>query len=361
MKLLRKIIGFPFALIWDLIATIRNFLYDRNILSGQTFDLPVIGVGNLVMGGTGKTPHIEYLLKTLEGKEKAGVLSRGYKRKTSGYIFASTQSTVKQIGDEPLQFKLKHPHIPVAVSENRVLGIPQLLMDAPEISVILLDDVFQHRAVKPGLNILLTDYQNPYFDDMVFPSGNLRESNRGRKRADIIILTKCPADLSTQEAKEIKKKLKAQNHQNVYFSYFHYGRPYSFLKRGTVLEDVDDLEILIVTGIAKPEYLKNYLNHRYKKAFLFDFEDHHAFSERDVYQMAEAFQNLGNTSKAIFITEKDAVKLISFSKLFHELNLPVYVQPVEVGILFQQGGQLNEEVLNFVQNFHNANTARADK
>ena len=351
MNLLRKIIGFPFALLYHFVTAFRNWLYDIDFFTSQAFDLPIINVGNLAIGGTGKTPHIEYFIQLLQDDFSPAVLSRGYKRHTSGYIFASTQSTVKQIGDEPLQFKIKHPNIAIAVSENRVLGVPQLLIDAPQTTTILLDDAYQHRAILPGYNILLTDYENLYVDDLLLPAGNLRESKSGAKRADTIIVTKCPANLSEQDAENIKKKLKPLPHQSIYFSYFHYGQPYHFLQPQQRLSNTDQ-EVLIATGIAKPNYLLNYVNNTYTKGFLLDFGDHHLFTERDINSIAETFTNLGEVDKVILITEKDAVKFLSLSQTIKEKNLPVFVQPIQVGILFNQGKQLNTEVINFVQNFY---------
>lgn len=351
MKTLRRILGFPIALVWDFITSIRNLFFDTNIFTSQKFDIPIIGVGNLVMGGTGKTPHIEYLIRTFAPHYLPAVMSRGYKRKTQGYIFASTQSTVKQIGDEPLQYKIKHPYIPVAVSESRVLGIPQLLMDAPNTDIILLDDIFQHRAIEPHKMILLTDYNSPYSKDMLFPSGNLREAKRGSKRADTIIVTKCPQNLSKEKANKIAKQLNVKQHQTLYFSSFEYGEPYNFFNPNDRFHN-QDAEIVIATGIAKPEYLKAYINSKYKKAFMIDFGDHHLFTERDIYDIQKLYNNLGDATKTIFITEKDAVKFLPFSKLIHSLGLPVYVQPIQVKILFNEQEKLNQELLNFVENFN---------
>jgi len=346
----QKIIGFPFSLIWDGVTTFRNYLYDHNMRPSQDFDLPLIGVGNLSLGGTGKTPHVEYLIRLLEPELHVGVLSRGYKRKTSGYRFASPNSTPEEIGDEPLLYKLKYPHVGVAVSESRVMGVPKLLMDDKAISTILLDDVFQHRAIKPGFNILLTDYNARYTKDYVLPAGLLRESKRGAKRADVIIVTKCPADLSEKEAAEIVAELNPQPNQNIYFSAFHYGQPYNFLNPSERMTTVDQ-EVLLVSGIAKPEYLESYVKSTYSGAFLFDYPDHHDFAERDIHDIHRAFENLGDVSKLVMITEKDAVKLLKFRKLFEELKIPIFVQPIEVYLLFEQGGKLNDQILTFVRNF----------
>lgn len=353
MELLRKIIGFPFSLIWWLVSSIRNTLFNTKVFTSQEFDLPVIGVGNLSMGGSGKTPHVEYLIELLHHQNPVSVLSRGYKRKTTGYIFGSTQSTVKQIGDEPLQYKLKYPSVPVAVCESRVIGIPQLLMDAPNTEVVLLDDIFQHRSIKPGLNILLTDYNQIYTNDWLFPAGNLREHTLGAKRADLILVTKCPTNMTLVESEAIRKRINPKSHQQLFFTAYHYGQPYSLYHPDHRLADTNH-EVLLMTGIAKPKYLKNYIESAYDAAFLNQFADHHHFTMSDINQVEQIFQNLGDVSKVIMITEKDAVKLSRFSKEFQQAGLPVFIQPIQVKVLFDEATNLNQEVYNFVQNFYHA-------
>ncbi len=350
--LLRKIFGLPFSWLWDLSTRIRNYLFDQEILSSQGFDLPLIGVGNLSMGGSGKTPHVEYLLQLLQQEYHLAVLSRGYKRKTSGYVFATAQSTVAQIGDEPLQYKLKFPHVAVAVSESRVLGVPQLLMDAPQTEVIILDDVFQHRAIAPGLNILLTDYRCIYPEDMIFPAGNLREAKSGADRAEIIIVTKCPANLTKEEAEVIRDKMAIKMHQTLYFSTYHYAQPYSFYNGNDRLIDTEQ-EVLLVTGIAKPDYLEAYLKDGYDQVYTNAFPDHYQFTNEDINRIAQTYGNLDGPKKIIMVTEKDAVKLNAFRKQITERQLPIYIQPIEVKLLFDQGAELNQEVLTFVENFYN--------
>jgi len=335
------------------VSSLRNTLFNINVFTSQEFDLPVIGVGNLSMGGSGKTPHIEYLIELLHHRNPVSVLSRGYKRKTTGYIFGSTQSTVKQIGDEPLQYKLKYPTVPVAVCESRVVGIPQLLMDAPESEVVLLDDVFQHRSVMPGLNFLLTDYNQIYTRDWIFPAGNLREHKIGAKRADIILITKCPNDLSVGERDAIRKKINPKSHQKLFFTTYHYRQPYSLFNSTDRLSDTN-YEVLLVTGIAKPTYLKTYVSNAYNASYLNQFADHHHFTMADINQVKEVFSNLGDVSKIVMITEKDAVKLAKFTPEFQQAGLPVFVQSIAIKVLFNQRDELNQEVFNFVQNFYDA-------
>ncbi|MES2690588.1 MAG: tetraacyldisaccharide 4'-kinase, partial [Bacteroidota bacterium] len=208
----------PLSWLYGLIVSARNYLYKSGIYTRSQFDFPIICVGNITAGGTGKTPHIEWLITKLSSHYKVAVLSRGYKRKTTGYLLASTESTTRQIGDEPYQIKQKFIDVPLAVSENRVLGIPALLGDAPETQVVLMDDGFQHLSIKAGFNIVLCDYNRPYYSDHLLPAGLLRESPKGAERADVIIVTKCPPDLGLNEQRNIITKLKTSTHQHVFFS-----------------------------------------------------------------------------------------------------------------------------------------------
>jgi len=274
--------------------------------------LPLIGIGNLSLGGTGKSPHTEYLLDLLGPEYTMGVLSRGYKRKTSGYVFANEQSTVDQIGDEPLQMKLKYPNVAVAVGENRVMAVPKMLIDNKDTQVIVLDDVFQHRYITPGFLLLLTDYNNRYTKDALIPAGLLRESKRGAKRANVIIVTKCPVNMSITEKEQIEAEMAIQPNQQLFFSNFKYGLPYS-LTNGTEKLSGFKGDVLLVSGIARPEYLKEALEEQYGPTFLFDYPDHYAYKERDIYDIQRAFENLGEGKKAIIVTEKDAVKLLAFT------------------------------------------------
>lgn len=350
MSVLRKIIGFPFALLWDLVTLIRNRLFDEGVFTEQSFDLPVIGVGNLTVGGTGKTPHVEYILRLLANNEEhPAVLSRGYKRKTSGYRLVQPHSSVEEVGDEPLQHKIKHPSVAVAVCENRVLGIPQLLKDAPKTTVVVLDDSYQHRWVKPTVNILLTDFHHRYTNDYLLPAGNLRESKRGAKRAQLIVVTKCPSNLSAKKAKQIEDELQVDEHQHLYFSYLHYGQPYSFFNQQEQLQHTD-YDVVIMTGIARPNYLKSYVDNRYRKAYMRNHPDHHEFTARDIHDLHKLYQNVKKEKTVVMVTEKDAVKLLAFSELIKELNLPVFVQPIQVAFLFQKGQEFNEKLVSTVQN-----------
>src|ERR1700689_1759385 len=246
-----RILLFPFSIIYGFIILIRNFLFNKKILSSTSFNLPVICVGNLAVGGTGKSPMVEFLIKALQNKFSIAILSRGYKRKTKGYALANEKSTVLEIGDEPMQFHIKFPNVPVAVGEERIEAIPQLLHDIPSTQAIILDDAFQHRSVKAGLNILLTDCNNLFTRDWYLPTGDLRDEKRSYKRADIIVVTKCPAEIDELEKEKVTKEINLQPHQQIYFSTIRYGIPYHLVNKNKKVVS-DKTEALLLTGIANP-------------------------------------------------------------------------------------------------------------
>lgn len=312
MKLVRYLL-FPFALLYDLITSARNFFFDIGIFKSASFDFPVIAVGNLSVGGTGKTPQIEYLIRLLEDK-KIAVLSRGYKRKTSGFIIVNDTHTAEDVGDEPLQFFKKFPYIPVAVGANRVRGIRQLREELQS-EIILLDDAYQHRKVKAGYYILLTKYGDLYIDDVILPTGNLRESRRGARRADLILVTKCPANLSLEEQEKIRREINPKNHQKVFFTSISYA---NHLK-GDAPVSLDELiqyEVVLVTGIANPTPLLDFLDAKKISYQHLKFPDHHHFSRSDIVKIHETFTAITDKQKLILTTEKDYMRLLgSIAKL----------------------------------------------
>src|SRR6478672_949527 len=256
-----RILLLPFALLYGIIVSIRNWLFDKNIFKSSSFGLPLIGVGNLSVGGTGKSPMVEYLVAQLKNEFRVAVLSRGYKRKTKGYALANHTTTAIEIGDEPMQFHFKFPDVPIAVGEERLYAIPQLLHDKPETEVIILDDVFQHRAVKPGLNILLTDRNNLFTDDFFLPTGDLRDTRSSYKRADLIVVTKCKHDLTLGEKEEIISAIKPTAKQSIFFTTINYGSPYHITEHQFTYID-EHTHVLLVTGIANPKPLQQYLEER---------------------------------------------------------------------------------------------------
>lgn len=301
MNLLRKIL-FPFAILYGFITSIRNFLFDKGILKSYSFDVPIIAVGNLSVGGTGKTPQIEYLIRLLSPNYKIATLSRGYKRQSEGFVLADSTSNAAILGDEPFQFYTKFNNIQVAVDADRKNGIEQLLSQANKPDIILLDDAFQHRKVKAGFYILLTSYGDLYSDDFMLPTGNLRESRNGSKRANVIIVTKCPATLSLDEQNRIKNKLQLDSRQELYFSYIDYDDCiYSEDKIMKVIE-ARNVNKLLLAGIAKPEPFFEYLQHEKEECLV--YPDHHHFSEKDLLEIENKAQG-----KIIITTEKDFVRL----------------------------------------------------
>lgn len=301
MNLLRKIL-FPFAILYGLITNIRNFLFDIGVFKSYSFDLPIILVGNLSVGGTGKTPQIEYLIRLLASNYQVATLSRGYKRQSKGFILADQTATAETLGDEPFQFHRKFPNINVAVDANRVNGIQQLLAMPLKPDVILLDDAFQHRKVKAGLSILLTSYGDLYCDDFILPVGNLRESRSGAKRAAIILVTKCPPTLSPEEQKAIRKKLKLQANQQLYFTFIEYDDAIYSEGKSIQVSEIKTVDKLLLAGIAKPEPFFAYLQSG--KDTVMEFPDHHQFTESEILDI----KNKAN-AQIILTTEKDYVRL----------------------------------------------------
>ncbi|UQD56226.1 tetraacyldisaccharide 4'-kinase [Flavobacterium sp. K5-23] len=312
MNLLRKIL-FPLAIKYGFITSIRNFLFDKGVLNSYTFDLPIIAVGNLSVGGTGKSPQIEYLIRLLLDKYKVATLSRGYKRQSQGFILADSSSNAALIGDEPFQFHQKFQTIQVAVDADRKNGIEQLLSQPIKPEVILLDDAYQHRKVKAGFYILLTSYGDLYSDDFMLPTGNLRESRSGAKRANIVVVTKCPPDLSVEEQNQISDKLKLSSTQELYFSRIEYDEFVYAKNKKIKITEIHDTDKLLLAGIAKPEPFFAYL--KSANELCLTYPDHHHFDEKDILDIINKSQN-----KIIITTEKDYVRLkgkIPGEKLFY--------------------------------------------
>jgi len=346
-----RILLLPFALIYWFIIWVRNFFYDKNIFRSSSFGLPIICIGNLSVGGTGKSPMVEYLVQRLKDHFKVATLSRGYKRKTKGYALAGDHTTALDIGDEPMQFHLKFPGVPVAVGEERMVAIPQLLHDEPGIEVIILDDAFQHRAIDAGLNILLTDHNNLFTSDFYLPTGDLRDLKSGYKRADIIVVTKCKSDLSVEEADKTRKEIDPLPHQQLFFTTIQYRQPYHI----TNLSDFEleaDTEVLLVTGIANPQPLKKLLEQHSSTYNLLQFRDHHIFRIDDLVDIKRRFEKIEAANKIILTTEKDAMRLMKFRSELEKL--PFYVIPIRHHFLFEDETKFNETVIKFIEEFKTA-------
>ena len=314
MNFLRKIL-FPFSILYGCIMAIRNFLFDKGILRSYSFEVPVIAVGNLSVGGTGKTPQIEYLIRLLAPNYKIATLSRGYKRKSEGFVLADANSTAEILGDEPFQIHQKFPQITVAVDADRKNGIEKLLSlkDKPE--VILLDDAFQHRRVKAGFYILLSAFDDLFCDDFLLPTGNLRESRKGAKRADVIIVTKCPKDLSEIAQQNIINKIGLE--VPIYFSYIDYDDMVYNPNETKKVVEIKSIDKLVIAGIAKPEPFFNYLE--VSKEDCLVYPDHHFFTEKDLQQIENRAKN-----KIVITTEKDFVRLSN-----QNLKSSIYYLPIK--------------------------------
>lgn len=351
-----RVLLLPFAILYGWIVSIRNGLYQKQYLKSVKFNVPMICVGNLSLGGTGKSPMVEHLLSLLEGQYKLATLSRGYKRKTKGYALAGTNTTALEIGDEPMQFHLKHPQVAVAVCERRIEAIPQLIQDVPDVQAVILDDAFQHREIIAGFNILLTDYNNLYCDDIFFPTGDLRDERKSAKRADIIVVTKCPSHLSEEERAEIIEKLYPEQHQSVFFTCIAYETPYHIYNTAEqwVLTLRD--EALLVCGIANPLPLKEYLHEHTHTYYQISYSDHHIFSIEDLNEIKEKFDQITSKSKLILTTEKDAVRLVKYTEELQDL--PLYVLPIKPHFLFEGEAAFNKLVTGYLAQFytnHNGN------
>ena len=335
-----RIILFPFALLYALITEVRNLLYDKNILKSTGFDIPVINVGNLSVGGTGKTPMIEYLIRLLQADYKIAVVSRGYKRKTKGFLVANHISTPEEIGDEPYQIHRKFDKIIVAVGEKRKEAIRKVLVKFNP-DIILLDDAFQHRSVHAGLHLLLTPYYKIFPRDYVLPAGDLRECRHQAKRADIVIVSKSPTSIKETEIKQITNQIHRYNQQRVFFSNIAYSEIIYSQKEQIPVNNLHEYSILLVTGIANPLPLYEYLS---KKNLNFDslkFGDHHHFSKADIQRINKSFQQIQAEKKIILTTEKDFVRL---NKYFEQ---DLYYLPIQTKMIDNEA--FNNKILNYVK------------
>jgi tetraacyldisaccharide 4'-kinase len=355
MRPTRNILLYPVSLLYGLITGFRNFLYDSGILSSTSFPLPIICVGNITVGGTGKTPHTEYLLTLLEKDFKVAVLSRGYKRKTRDFRVASPSSDVSETGDEPLQIFRKFPDVLVAVDQKRVSGVKRIMELAPETDIIILDDGFQHRSITPGLSIMLSDYERPFMRDYMLPFGYLREDKSNMRRADIILITKCAKNLNAIQRRLIVKEVGKAAYQNLFFTSFAYRAPMPVFARLNMEITRLDLArctgcgIVLVTGIANPKPLKDYLQKFFSEITELTYPDHYSFREKDIDAIALAFYNLNSASKYLITTEKDAVRIREFPNLEEPLRSALYYIPVGIHFLNDDKKEFDNLVVDYVR------------
>jgi tetraacyldisaccharide 4'-kinase len=327
MKFL-NIILYPLSILYQGLTSFRNHLYDIDYKKSFEFQTNLINVGNLTVGGTGKSPMVEYLIKVLGANHKIATLSRGYGRKTKGFRIANQQDTASSLGDEPFQFYRKfQSYAYVTVGEERAIAIPEILHQLPDTDVIILDDAFQHRTVKPGLNILVTSYQNPFYTDNLLPLGRLRESAKGANRADMIIVSKCPEGVSEQQMAIIESEINefAKKGTSIYFTSIKYNQPKSVFNNGKFTP-----EVVLFSGIANSDLLEQHLKNEYILLDHIRFKDHHDFSEKDFIKIKTVFENTTGNSKVLLTTEKDMVRILNspFKSLLS--SLPLFYLPIEI-------------------------------
>ena len=348
---LTRLLLSPLALLYGMGVSVRNFLYRTELLRSFRFDIPIICVGNLTVGGSGKTPHTEYLVRLLREYIRVATLSRGYGRKTRGFRIVHEGDTARNAGDEPMQFKRKFPGIMVAVAEERTMAIPQMLMIDPDLQVVILDDGFQHRSLRTGMDILLTEYEFPLMNDYLVPSGRLREWASAYKRANTLVVSKCPQDLTEAQRDDFLKRLQPYSYQNVYFSRYEYFTPYHIYEPNLELELDGTQDILLVCGIARPQYLEAYLRPRVRSLTMISFRDHHLFEKTDIGRIRNKFEQINSDNKIIITTEKDTLRLDMHKPYLLQHNLPIYALPIEVKFLFDDGEKFDNEVKEFLFNF----------
>lgn len=343
----------PFSWLYGLGVGLRNILFEMGILHSRSFNLPVISVGNITVGGSGKTPHVEYLIQMLKPYCKVAVLSRGYKRKTSGYILAKDDTTMPEIGDEPFQMKRKYPDVTIAVDAKRCHGIDRITTDeeTKDADVILLDDAFQHRYVKPGKNILLVDYHRLIIYDRLLPAGRLREPKEGKNRADVVIVTKCPKDLKPMEYRVIIKAMNLFPYQRLFFTSLDYDDLYYIEdnSKKMSLPEINGQNILLMTGIASPEQLIIDLKPYNANVTSMAFKDHHQFNKKDARNINELFDNLPSP-RMIITTEKDSTRLDAIMEfLSDEVKRSLYILPVKVKFMLEQEQDFHDYILSYVK------------
>ena len=335
---------------------LRNMLFEMGALKSKKYDVPIISVGNITVGGTGKTPHVEYLIELLKDHMNVAVLSRGYKRKSRGFVLADKDTPMTQIGDEPFQMKQKYPDIIVAVDGNRRRGIEKLIEGeaGKKADIILLDDAFQHRYVKPGINILLVDYHRLVIYDELLPAGRLREPVKSKDRADIVIITKCPKDLNPMEYRVITKAMKLYPYQQLYFSTHEYDTPrliFPEMADGKEIKSLDELRdksVLLLTGIASPQQMEHDLAPYTSQLTPLTFGDHYAFKKKDVERINELFASLSG-QKLIITTEKDATRLLTTEGLSDEVKKHLYVLPIHISMMQNQTDDFNNNIFKYVR------------
>ena len=357
----------PLSWLYGLGVRLRNWMFDIGLKKSRSFDIPVISVGNITVGGSGKTPHVEYLINLLHEKFRVAVLSRGYKRKSSGYLLADKGTTMPEIGDEPFQMKSKYKDIYVAVDKNRCHGIDRLTTDeaTKDVDAILLDDAYQHRYVKPGINILLIDYHRLIIYDKLLPAGRMREPKEGTSRADIVIITKCPKDLKPMEFRVLTKAMNLYPFQKLYFTCIDYDTPKGVFNskelkpkeiksdeeeevKDPALTGMTDYHVLLLTGIASPKQMEHDIKPMAKGVQTLSFGDHHQFKSKDIDRINSTFEAMPEP-RIIITTEKDAVRLRDTEGLYETVKESMYELPIKVSFMLEQQDNFNEKIISYVR------------
>lgn len=341
---------FPISLLYSFVLRLRHKLYDWNILKSKSYNIPNICVGNLNLGGTGKTPHIEYLVRLLSEEYKTAVLSRGYGRDTKGFLLANESHSHHDIGDEPLQYFNKFDNIKVAVNENRCEGVERLLQDENPPQIILLDDAYQHRKIKPGLNILLTDYYDLYSNNHLVPVGNLRDVKKAAQRAEIVVVTKSPNVITPYYRKDVENNLKLLPHQKIFYSYIEYQDFQPLSKISHEINIKEAKTVLLVCGIANTYSLEDFIKRKYNTISKIKFDDHHNFTEKDIDMIIEKYNSLIGKNKIIITTEKDAARLVNSSLINKFDNIPVFTIPIKIKFHKEENTEFDDVILDYVKN-----------
>lgn len=353
-KLIIQIVLYPFSILYGIVTGIRNWLFDKKIFTSTKFDIPIISVGNLSVGGTGKTPHTEFILALLQNDRKIALLSRGYKRQTKGFFLANKNADALKLGDEPFQIYQKFPKVTVAVDEKRVHGVQKLLEVVPDLEAVVLDDAYQHRYIAPGLSILLTDYNHLYSRDLVLPAGKLREWKSGSKRANVIVVTKCPENLNDDEMRLIEHEIQLAANQELYFSQYVYQEivpvfpdfenekwTFSSIKK-------NDVAVLLVAAIVYPESIVAHLANYSAKIETLFYRDHHSFLIEDLLLIMKKFDEIDSQHKIILVTEKDAARLVTNQFFPDKLKALIYALPIKVKILNKQENIFIQKIKDYV-------------
>jgi tetraacyldisaccharide 4'-kinase len=351
-KTFLKYLLLPFAILYSGVTTLIHTLYDSRIFRPVKFDIPVISIGNLSTGGTGKTPHVEYLIELLQPYIDVATLSRGYGRKSTGFVAVEPQHTALEVGDEPLQYKRKYQDVFVTVCESREAGISKIMQFRPQTNTILLDDAFQHRKVIPNLSLLLTDYASLYTRDWHLPAGRLRERASGAKRADVIVVTKCPPEMSVTEKEALIKELQPTDNQHIFFSFYDYPRPPYYIFDSRQAVDLENnIDVLLVTGIARSSYLIDAIKPKVNSLQVMDFADHHFFKNAEVAEIKRIFDGINSTRKIILTTEKDAVRLQHHADYLFQEKMPIFALPAKVNFLFGEKEKFDAYIKDFLLDF----------